>query len=267
MSNSKLKQRIVTGSVLALLVIIAIFSLPIFEFTIIVALIATMAVWEWCRLINLQNSILRLGYILLTLVLFFICLRFFPQKILYLALIWWLISCVFILFYPRLQKIWRHSLVLAAVGILIIVAFAIAIIDLRILGPGYLLWGLFLVWGADTGAFAIGRRYGKHKLAAHVSPNKTIEGFLGGLALTIIFAVIGGLLLNVPSRHWLAFLLLAVVVNIAAVIGDLFESMTKRSANLKDSGNWLPGHGGLLDRIDSLMCALPIFSVGLMLIF
>jgi phosphatidate cytidylyltransferase len=133
-------------------------------------------------------------------------------------------------------------------------------------GSWLILFVLLLVWAADTGAYAVGKLFGKHKLAPSVSPGKTWEGFFGGMVLAIIVAVIAAKLLNIQSRDTTLFLVCCVVTVIASVLGDLFESLTKREAGIKDSGTIFPGHGGMLDRIDSLIAAAPIFALATLLL-
>ena len=121
-----------------------------------------------------------------------------------------------------------------------------------------------LVWGADSGAYFVGRKFGKKKLAPFVSPNKSVEGLYGGIATTIvIMLVVQYFYLNLTPFQIILFLILSIITVFASVLGDLFESMIKRRAGIKDSGRVLPGHGGVLDRIDSLLAAAPIFATGI----
>lgn len=130
---------------------------------------------------------------------------------------------------------------------------------------GLLLLAIFIfIWVNDTGAYLVGSRWGKRRLAPNISPKKSVEGSIGGLLLVLLSAVILRLLLF-PELSWLRILLIAVVVAIFGTIGDLFESSLKRRAGVKDSGKLIPGHGGILDRIDSLLLAVP--AVYLLLAF
>jgi phosphatidate cytidylyltransferase len=125
-----------------------------------------------------------------------------------------------------------------------------------------LLFLFILIWGADSAAYFVGKKWGKHKLAPQVSPGKSIEGMMGALVFTILLAIITQLLCRIPLERWHWGILLSLLTVIFSIVGDLFESMLKRNAGIKDSGNILPGHGGLLDRIDSLTAAAPVFAFG-----
>jgi phosphatidate cytidylyltransferase len=127
-------------------------------------------------------------------------------------------------------------------------------------GPQIVLWLVLLVIAADVGAYAVGRSFGRRKLAPRVSPGKTLEGALGGIAMVALVAWAGAAHFGLPQPAVVAF---GCAVGIFSIIGDLTESMFKRAAGLKDSGALLPGHGGLLDRIDSVTAAAPLYALGL----
>jgi phosphatidate cytidylyltransferase len=133
-------------------------------------------------------------------------------------------------------------------------------------GPAWALLALVLVWGADTAAYFTGKRFGKKKLSPQISPNKTIAGVYGALACGAIVAGIAGWLLDVRGAAWLALIVLALVTVIASIVGDLFESLIKRQAGVKDSGTLFPGHGGMFDRLDGVFAAIPVFALGKLLL-
>ncbi len=146
-----------------------------------------------------------------------------------------------------------------AVGLVVLVPPALALAHLRLIGPGVLLVAMAVVWVADIGAYFSGRAFGRRKLAPSISPGKTWEGAVGATLGVLIFGIAVTVTLNVPAPGgWLVFAALLVAYTAVSIVGDLFESLLKRQAGLKDSGSILPGHGGILDRIDSLTSTLPI---------
>lgn len=202
-----------------------------------------------------------------------VALLFFSMMFLATILPWvclWAISAVIWLFairwvrqYPNGATAWygKH---LYVIGIVILSAAITAMYYLWLLSAWWLLYVFALVWCADSGAYFVGRKLGKRKMSPHVSPNKSVEGLFGGLA-TGALAVLGvslGLLKNWSIGAIGLFLLLSLITIIMSVFGDLFESMLKRHAGVKDAGSLLPGHGGILDRIDSQLSAMPIFALG-----
>lgn len=272
MNNSqKLKQRIITASTLAPIVILGIFFLPAFAFLLITAVIFIYGGWEWSNLIGFQPDWKRWVYVLALSIIFFLA-YFIPTAIvLWLAFFWWILAAFLIKTYPKSVRWWAGGWFYRSVmGIFVLTPawIGVNLIRQHAWGPELLFFAFFLVWSADTGAFIVGRKWGKHKLAPNVSPGKTTEGLLGGLIFTLAIAIIGGFLfeLNTPLQ-WFGLIIFAIAVAIAAVIGDLFESMIKRLVGVKDSGTLLPGHGGLLDRIDSLTAAMPIFALAIILFF
>ena len=148
-----------------------------------------------------------------------------------------------------------QRLVLAVVGFIVIVPAALA---LAILEPAEVLAVLVLVWIADTAAYFVGRAYGRRKLAPSISPGKTWEGAAGGVGGALIYAILLSLF---GGRAWWAYLAIALVLAVLSIVGDLFESAAKRQAGVKDSGTTLPGHGGIMDRIDSATATLPICAL------
>ncbi len=182
----------------------------------------------------------------------------------------WTLSAVLWLFvirwvsrYPAGTNAWygKH---LYVIGIVMLSAAITAMYYLWSLSAWWLLYVFVLVWCADSGAYFVGRKFGKRKMSPHVSPNKSVEGLMGGLATgaLVVLGVSFGLLKNWSGLAIGLFLLLSLVTIVMSVFGDLFESMLKRHAGVKDAGSLLPGHGGILDRIDSQLSAVPIFALG-----
>ncbi len=191
------------------------------------------------------------------------------------SLAWWVVALFMVLSFPRSAAFWRDSRVLRlAFGLLTIIPFFWGMVALRqyqyesdhFAGSWWLLYVMFLVWGADSGAYMFGRLFGKHKLAPKVSPGKTWEGFAGGLLTSALISLLFGLWAPLDIQPGV-LLTCSIMAALASVLGDLTESMFKREAGIKDSGNLIPGHGGILDRIDSLTAAVPVFACLLLLVF
>lgn len=146
---------------------------------------------------------------------------------------------------------------------LVLVPAWIALITLHQHHPLLVLYLIFLVAITDSGAYFTGKALGKSKLAPELSPGKTREGMFGGVAGAVVWSILGAWFFDLPANEWLYFILLSLVVAFISVSGDLFESLIKREAGQKDSGNILPGHGGILDRVDGLIATLPLFTLGI----
>lgn len=191
------------------------------------------------------------------------------------AVVWWIVALLLVLFYPKSAGWWKHSRVLKIIfGAATIIPFFWGMIALRqhgyetdhYQGAWWLLYVMFLVWGADSGAYMFGKLFGKNKLAPKVSPGKTWEGFIGGLITSALIS--WGFGLYAPlSINPKTLLICSIVAALVSVLGDLTESMFKREAGIKDSGHLIPGHGGVLDRIDSLTAAVPVFACLMLLVF
>lgn len=268
-----LKQRVLTAVVLAPLVLLGILYLETSVFAAIIAIIVALGAWEWAVLARLQG-VLRVSYVVIFLLsiagLYYYLIV--PAVItspsitlLYSALIWWGLALAFVIIYPYGSRtLQSYRLLVAAAGYIVLLpAWASIVLLLQHSGPGYVLLLMLLVWGADIGAYFSGRRFGRYKLAPRVSPGKTWEGLVGALVASVIIVVIAFPLLEVAPESRVKFLALSLLVVLVSVLGDLLESMFKRMADVKDSGGLLPGHGGILDRIDSLTAAAPVFALGL----
>lgn len=296
-----LLQRIITAIILIVAVLAGIFYLPDKWFILLATLVVFIAAVEYAlfwRQKKTENSELGMtsaeweqkawGYfifafspiamsimiILAPVFSFLVSLELasilgtsYPLPVLSIAGIWWLIVPYFLIYYARNGKNLLSGVFFRWVtGILVFLPCLVGMIALKTkFGGEYLLYILVAVWGADIGAYFAGRFFGKHKLLESVSPKKTIEGLIGGMVLVLIIAVVGGLLLNFRGQSLGLVVLLIFVAGLWSVIGDLFESMLKRTVNIKDSGCILPGHGGVYDRIDSLTAAIPIFALGMLL--
>lgn len=259
MSNlSNLSLRLATAAVLIAAFLLALFPAPEPVWFAFVALFLTGGAWEWAGLFKLSTPV-RTGYAAATLVLAFVfanlgiagsALAYLPSLFLWVMLVpVWL---------------WRGwelpgAVVGLALGWLLLLPTLLALIHLRAESPWLVLVAAALAIVADSAAYFAGRRFGRHKLAPAISPGKTREGALGGAVAVLAYAGI----VATTSGHALSLALLAAFLALFAlsVLGDLFESWLKRRAGIKDSGNLLPGHGGVLDRIDSQLAVLPVAAL------
>lgn len=264
-----LRLRIITALIIGPIALACVFLLPHFEFSVFVAAVITVSAWEWANLARL-SGIYRYLYAGLT-GLMLIAAWFVPPEILLMAsIIWWVAALGFVTGYPRWNQVWSSTLVILVIGLVVLVSAFVALVTLkRYEDSSYLIClTFFLVWGADTGAYFSGRAFGQRKLAPRVSPGKSWEGFFGGLITAVLIALGMTLYAGKPSlmsAEGVLFILACVLVSLASVLGDLTISMFKRNRDIKDTSNLLPGHGGFLDRIDSLLSAVPIFAFYLLL--
>lgn len=263
-----LKQRIITALVLLPIVIWTIFLAPVGvpAFPVFAGAVVLVGGWEWARIMGWSSTPVRLAYAgLVALGLAAIQLPGMVEwrQLLYLlSAFWWLIALRLVVAYPENTALWARPALMLPMGLLLLLPAWLGLTDLHQQSPWWLMYVFGLVWGADTGAYFAGRAFGKRKLAPDVSPGKTIEGMIGGLLLTGVLMVATGLYRGLEGQRLAAFLALSFLTVLASVLGDLFESMAKRHCGIKDSGSIFPGHGGALDRIDSLTAAAPVFMAG-----
>lgn len=267
-----MRTRVLAALVLTPLAIGAVLWLPTPWLALLVAVLVLAGLWEWTRLAGLADGTLRLGYITANAIT--LCAitwaagpgLFVLKVAAIIGVLWWVLALAWLWRFDFAQADKRRyrSLKLLAGSLASVPAWC-ALVWLHQLpdnGPRWALFALVLVWLADSGAYFVGVRMGKHKLAPRISPNKSWEGLWGGLAGAGLAAIIGYPLLGLSLADLPAFLLLTLVAALMSVAGDLFESLLKRHSGHKDSGRVIPGHGGLLDRLDSLLAALPVFMVG-----
>ncbi len=291
-------QRIATALVLLPIVAWWLFALSLEAYAIGITLVIQLAAWEWTKLMGLKNIIVRLIFVCALLILLLVIYlnnsnlslwpgapfpqqlshwfnaRYLPLSLLLIGVLWWLV-CLFTLLIGKHDWLSGKSLLWTRViaGALILVPCWVALISLRandiiqspIQGGMLVLYVLLLIWAADTGAYFSGKTFGKHKLAPKVSPKKTWEGVAGGTILSMLIAFMFPTVLKldflVEQLGMVKLGIIALVIVIVSIVGDLTESVYKRQQSIKDSGNLLPGHGGVLDRIDSITAALPVFSL------
>ncbi|MGE4570461.1 MAG: phosphatidate cytidylyltransferase [Gammaproteobacteria bacterium] len=257
-------KRFATAAVLVPLVVLGTLKLDNNLFSLALALVVALGAWEYSQLIQIKRTPLKALYsTVVTLVAFSSAFcESLLMPLLLVSAVWWLFNIVWILLYPKYSCCWYSSwAVRLANGFFIFVPMLAALVAMQNKSNELVVLLLVLIWSADSGAFFIGKAIGKHKLCVRVSPGKTVEGAVGGIVTTIgvMMLYVGFLLENTTSDQYLTFAVLALLVAIASIVGDLFESLYKRISNIKDSSNLLPGHGGVFDRIDSLTAAAPIF--------
>lgn len=255
-----LKQRLITAIFLAALFIGALWWLPAQGWALFLLFFILVGGWEWCGLAGYG----RRGYLVFMVVLLALTILLVPGIPSFSALrnplILWLLAMA-ALFWLAIAPYWllqrlrvTQPVALGVIGLLLLVPAWVALVDLRHIGPLAVLAVMATVWLADSAAYFSGKRFGKHKLAPEISPGKTWEGVLGALLGVTLVGVTISLVWDISLWFMPGVLLLVVM----AIIGDLFESWIKRVAGKKDSGTLLPGHGGVLDRIDALLPTLPL---------
>jgi phosphatidate cytidylyltransferase len=263
--SETLRKRILTAVVLGAALLVILLWLPPFFTVATVSLVVLAGAWEWSGFLKVGPG-LRAAYVGLILVLLWGAWRISAgstgrDALILIAVAWWFVALLWVALAPQ-----RASTATAAcAGILALVPAWVALVCLRLNaanGAQWVVFVLILVFAADIGAYFGGRYFGRVKLAPQVSPGKTWEGVLGGMVLSGVWALGGSLWFELP---WLSFVPLCVAAVAFSIVGDLTESMLKRFAGLKDSGSLLPGHGGMMDRIDSITAAAPVLFFGLTL--
>ncbi len=271
-----LKQRIVSACIMAAGFIAALFFLPVFLFKLFIAIVLAVAAWEWGNLAGFTHQAARVAY-----AVFISALAlgggFFAQgyqidasldqavvkSILLSGCFWWAIALLWVQGYPSSALLWGSRWVRLLMGIFVLVPTWTAMAYLReqVDGAWVIVIVVAIVVIADIGAYFSGKAFGRRKLALQVSPGKSWEGFWGGLAGCVCFAL---LLSWVSGAIWWQMLAMIIPASLASVLGDLLESMVKRERGIKDSSQLLPGHGGVMDRVDSLTACAPVFALAVL---
>ena len=269
-----LLQRTLTALVLAPLVILIILLSSAPVFALIAAAAFLVALWEWAQLSGLKNQSARIGLLVAAAIVF--CLLWYGHAgitrslLLAAGVTWWLLACLWLRHFafgaaPTAEN---RALKLLA-GAFVLFPAWIALVSIHEREPHGHWWtllALVIVWAADIGAYFSGRTFGKRKLAPQISPGKTWAGAYGALVAGVLVTLLGGWLLDVRGAPLLGLAVLALLTVAASIVGDLIESLMKRHAQVKDSGTLIPGHGGLMDRLDSVFAALPVFAAGMLLL-
>ena len=266
--NSTLKQRIITALIMAPIALAGVFLLPEFGFSLFIGAVLLVSAWEWANLGGLAG-IARYLYALFCGLLLFAATYLPPLPLLILGLVWWLLALLLVMAYPGSRRVLRHRSLVLLMGLLVLVPAGVAMRELKGFDEtNYLILFLFLIiWSADVGAYIMGRAWGRSRLAPAVSPGKSWAGVMGGGLAALVVAALITLWKGYPSLYsldGLGLLFLVLVLAKVSVLGDLTVSMFKRHRDIKDSSRLLPGHGGFLDRIDSLLSAAPVLALYLL---
>jgi phosphatidate cytidylyltransferase len=266
---SGLRSRLLTAGVLAPLVAVAVILLPTAWFAVAMAAFIAAAAWEWAALCGFAANPARAGYMLAALACAFALWASPPDwqlLVLVLSALWWLALVVRLPLIRAIEPAPAHEPVLMLLGLLILAAPWLALVRLHGLetnGPLLAMSLLMLIWIADTAAYFSGRWFGRAKLMPLLSPGKTRAGVYGGVTAAALWGALLAALLALAPLQALALVLICALTAVFSVVGDLFESLLKRRRGVKDAGSLLPGHGGVLDRIDSTTAAAPVFALGL----
>jgi len=274
-----LKHRLLTAALLIPLVVAGIFWASTVALAWVLAGIVLLGAWEWTRLMGLIKPWQRGLYLLFIAVLLVLSTLLQKQTqllmpLLLVVMVLWCVAIVWMFLLNRAGPVPQRDLPLflsALMGVWLLVPTWLSLLVLHSSGPTWVLLLMLLIWGADSGAYFSGRRWGRRKLALQLSPGKTWEGVSGGAVLALILVIpLTAWFINDPESDqtlsWLGYTFLCVVTIVLSVSGDLLESVAKRRAGVKDSGQILPGHGGVMDRIDSLTAAAPCFTLGMLLL-
>ena len=256
-----LLPRILSAIVMAVLFVCAVFVLKTSYFIFAMAAVVILAGWEWARLSGVSNQAGRILFAVFIGAVCLVVLNCNLQKTsLYLSPLLWGLALYWVMRYPA-ELIWRHVFSRLLFGVFVLVTTWSALVVLK-QSDNFVVWVLLLmglIWGADSGAYFAGKAFGKRKLARFVSPGKSWEGVVGGLVLTQVGVVIFTMLSDFTLSNWCVLAIIALITSSVSVLGDLTESLFKRHEALKDSSHLIPGHGGVMDRVDSLTAAAPIY--------
>ncbi len=265
-----LKTRIITALVLAPIAIGGIFFLEPLGFALFTGAIIVLGAWEWANMCGIESQAGRIGYGAVTAAILYGLLDVPPVAVLWLALAWWFVCFLLVRSYPSGSGGWGSLPARALMGLFVLVPAWVGLNHLRAGVFQYgdisdnlllILYVFCVVWVADIGAYFAGRAFGKAKLAPRVSPGKSWAGVWGGLVAVGIFALIISRVASATAEDTLYLVVATLVTGLVSVLGDLLESMLKRFRGIKDSSHLLPGHGGIMDRIDSLTAAIPVFAL------
>jgi len=264
-----LQTRIITAAVLLVVFAVDLFLANFQIFALILVLVAAAAAWEWCRLCHLHDERFQSTYaagvgLVVLIVLYLPYSDVLLRWLLLLSFVYWLTIPMAFYMRPSLASFSSTQRGLMVQGVFVIALAALSIQYLRSYAPQsspwLLLYALSIVWIMDIGAYFSGKRFGRNKLAPSISPGKTWEGVYGGLILTLLILLLVLVTADFAQGNRMKLVLATLLAAVISVVGDLAESRIKRAAGVKDSSQVLPGHGGVLDRLDGVLAALPVFA-------
>ena len=262
-----LKLRVIASLIMAPSVVLALLYLPSLWLAIFIGIVSCAAAWEWASLVE-DKLFSKCMYVVVCVLLIvaagYLLLDEHVRFLMLIGSTFWVFVLLMLAFY---QPSWLGNYMLQSFltysGYFVIVVAWLAMVKLNEQKPALLLFLFLIVWMADTAAYFTGKKFGKNKLAEQLSPGKTREGLLGAVVGTLILSLVGAWWFELTLIQSVYFVLLCVLTALISVVGDLFESLLKRNAGKKDSGTLIPGHGGVLDRIDSILAAAPGFVLGM----
>jgi len=277
-----LKQRILTAIILGPLILWSVIAFSHTALAIEFGIFLTLAAWEWARLSGIHQQAGRVAYaifVMLGMLALTVLLHSHMNlltPVLIIVGLWWLAASFVIFIFNKRDNTAIAAMPFSTVvlnlvaGLIILLGAFVALTGLHlhdstVAGYVFILILFVIIWVADSAAYFTGRAFGKHKLAVHVSPGKTWEGVFGAMVAVLLVAVVVAQYLGDTLSQTIIFIAIALITMVISIVGDLTESLFKRRAGVKDSSQLLPGHGGILDRIDSLVAAAPVFLLGLVL--
>ena len=285
------RTRVISALVMAPIAISAILLLPTPWMSVLAAAVFMGGLWEWLKLSDVDDTLARSILVALNLLLLVVLVWASHSKqggttalltvMTMIGVVWWVISALWLRFpsfgshherWSRVCKLFAASLAIlpAWCALMLLHSGADDVVQRGLwnvpAGHWWLLTALATVWMADSGAYFAGKKFGKRKMSPRISPNKTVEGLLGGIVAGVVTCMIFSLATGISAGALPAVALVGMLTVVAAVIGALFESLLKRHAGAKDSSDLIPGHGGILDRVDSVLAALPVFALSKLLL-